>query len=248
MLSDVRVSIFCMFLLCWPAFAGQSSGQEISGELSTSYTVPINMPYLVVLPHGYGRRPGPLPVILYLHGGGERGRDLSVLQHVAAVQEAKTRPEYPFILLAPLDPDPEQDWTNTGYKEAVLRILDSVLAKYNGDRDRVYMTGISMGGYATWFFAKSFPHRFAAIAPLAGDPQSRWAPLLTQLPIWIFHGTNDTVVPITDTESMVETLQKLGANPKFTPVVGGDHDIAKSVYSRDDLYRWFLEHKSVASR
>ncbi len=122
-------------------------------------------------------------------------------------------------------------------------ILDEVLRTYYGDPARVYLTGISMGGWGAWFFAYTYPDRFAAVAPLCGlDADLRWAPQIARTPIWAFHGTNDNVAPILGTERMVAELQRLGADPKFTPVIGSDHDIAKAVYSRDDLYRWFLGH------
>ncbi len=206
------------------------------------------MPYLVILPKGYGHESGPWPVLLYLHRAGDRGTDLALVRRVPAVQEALHRPDYPFILLAPQETDPGQSWVNVPTRTVVMNLLDDVITRYHGDRTRVYVTGISMGGWGAWFLAKEHPERFAAIAPLCGFPDTKWAPALVHVPIWTFHGTNDNVAPITDTESMVAALQKLGGDPKFTPIVGGDHDIAKAVYTRDDLYKWFLEHKRPTSR
>lgn len=235
----------CFLLLFLAASVGmaQTTGREVSSTITQHVTVSVQMPYLVVLPKAYGTRPGPWPVILYLHGGGDRGTDIGMVRRVAAVQEALNRPDYPFLLLAPQVTDTDQAWVNIPTRTAAMHLLDEVVKKYHGDPQRVYLTGISMGGWATWNFAKEFPDRFAAIAPLCGDANTEWAPRLVSTPIWTFHGTNDSVVPEINTERMVEALQKLGADPKFTPVVGGDHDIAKAVYSRDDLYVWFLAHR-----
>ena len=208
--------------------------------------MPIQMPYLVILPKDYDQKLGPWPVLLYLHGAGDRGTDLALVRRVPAVQEALHRPDYPFILLAPQQTDMDQAWVNVPTRTVVMHLLDEVILRYHGNPRRVYVTGISMGGWGAWFLAKEHPDRFAAVAPLCGFTDTKWAPALTHVPIWTFHGTNDTVAPIADTESMVDALQKLGGEPKFTPVVGGDHDIAKAVYSRDDLYRWFLDHKLPA--
>ncbi len=182
-------------------------------------------------------------MLLYLHGAGDRGTDLALVRRVPAVQEALHRPDYAFILLAPQETDTDQSWVNVPTRTVVMHLLDEVIDRYHGDRARVYVTGISMGGWGAWFLAKEHPERFAAIAPLCGFPDTNWAPALRNVPIWTFHGTNDTVAPIADTERMVEALQKLGGDPKFTPVVGGDHDIAREVYGRDDLYQWLLTHK-----
>ena len=205
------------------------------------------MPYLVVLPKGYSAQHAHWPVILYLHGAGDRGRDLALVRRTAAVQQAMSRANYPFILIAPQEPDLDQSWNYPANKAAVMSILDEVIGKYSGDPDRIYLTGISMGGYGSWFYAREFPDRFAAIAPLCGFPELSYAPRLVHVPIWTFHGTNDAVAPLIDTERMVEQLQKLGGDPKFTPIVGGDHDIAQAVYSRDDLYTWFLVHSRSKS-
>ena len=205
------------------------------------------MQYIVVLPRNYIANHDPWPVILYLHGAGDRGTDLALVRRTAAVLQAETRADYPFILVAPQVSDLDQTWLYPGNRAAAMTILDEVLSKYHGDPKRVYVTGISMGGWGAWFYAYSFPGRFAAMAPLCGFPDARWAPEIVSTPVWTFHGTNDTVAPIIDTERMVEKLQKLGADPKYTPIVGGDHDIAKAVYSRDDLYKWFLQH-SLSTR
>ncbi len=217
--------------------------REVAASTTQSVTVDIQMPYLLILPRGYDRKPGPWPILLYLHGAGDRGTDLALVRRVPAVQQALTRPDDPFILLAPQQTDTDQAWVNVPTRTVVMRLLDQILAQYRGDPTRVYLTGISMGGWGTWFLAKQYPGRFAAIAPLCGYPDTKWAPALMHTPVWTFHGTNDSVAPITDTEAMVDTLQKLGADPKFTPIVGAGHDIASIVYTRNDLYEWLLAHR-----
>ncbi len=237
----MRVLVFLLTFV--PVLCVAQPSREISSTSTQNVSVAVTMPYLVVLPSEYGKQPGPWPVILYLHGAGERGTDIAMVRRVAAVQEALHRPDYPFILLAPQVTDTDQAWVNIPTRTAVMRLLDDVVNKYHGDPQRVYLTGISMGGWAAWNFAKDFPGRFAAIAPLCGDANVEWAAQLVTTPIWAFHGTNDSVVPEINTERMIEALQKLGADPKFTPVIGGDHDIAHAVYSRDDLYAWFLAQR-----
>ena len=232
-----------VFLLVASVSCVAQPAREVSSVSRQHVTVAVEMPYLIVLPHAYGTRPGPWPIILYLHGSGDRGTDIALVHRTAAVQEALNRPDYPFILLAPQVTDTDQAWVNIPTRTAVMRLLDEVVKNYHGDPQRIYLTGISMGGWAAWNFAKDFPGRFAAIAPLCGDANTDWAPQILPTPVWTFHGTNDSVVPEINTERMIEALQKLGGDPKFTPVVGGDHDIAKAVYSRDDFYAWLLAHR-----
>ena len=235
-------------LLSVVTVAQSPSTQETSGTWTKQITTSVRMQYLVVLPRNYTADHAPWPVILYLHGAGDRGNDLALVRRTEAVQQAETRSDFPFILIAPQVSDPDQSWLYPENRSGAMGILDEVLRKYHGDPTRVYLTGISMGGWGAWFFAYSFPNRFAAIAPLCGlDADLRWASQIARTPVWAFHGTNDNVASIVGTERMVDALQKLGADPKFTPVVGGDHDIAKAVYSRDDLYKWFLQHARSAS-
>ena len=239
------VAVVASIFLPSAAGAQSVSSREESSSLTKDFAVTLRMQYLVVLPGNYTKDGQPWPVILYLHGAGERGTDAASLRRTEAVQQAEARADFPFILVAPQVSDLDQSWLYPQNRAAAIDILDEVVRKYHGDTHREYVTGISMGGWGAWFFAYSFPHRFAAIAPLCGlDADLRWAPQITSTPVWAFHGTNDNVAPIVGTERMIARLQELGADPKFTPVVGGDHDIAKAVYSRKDLYTWLLKHSS----
>ena len=241
-INSLMKFVFMVLLLATVSLAQAQSSHELSLSTTQVVKVPVRMPYLVILPKEYDQKPGPWPVLLYLHGAGDRGTDIALVRRVRAVQEALVRKDYPFILLAPQETDPDQAWISAPVRTVVMQILDEVIARYHGDSSRVYLTGISMGGWGTWFLAKQYPGRFAAIAPLCGHADTTWAPALVHTPIWTFHGTEDNVAPISETKAMVETLHGLGGNPKFTPIVGADHDIANVVYSRDDLYRWLLGH------
>ncbi len=240
--------LFCT-LLSGKMDAQSSSPQEESGFWARDVVKHVSMQYLIVLPRNYNKQLSAWPVLLYLHGAGDRGTDLALVRRTEAVQQAESRADFPFILVAPQVSDLDQSWLYPENRDAAINILDEVLSRYRADRSRVYLTGISMGGWGSWFFAYSFPNRFAAIAPLCGlDADLRWAPQIAKTPVWAFHGTNDTVAPIIGTEQMITKLKILGANPKFTPIIGGNHDIAKAVYQRDDLYQWFLQHSRDPSK
>ena len=135
--------------------------------------------------------------------------------------------------------------------EAVLALLDEIQEKYRVDLDRVYLTGLSMGGYGTWSLGMKYPDRFAAIAPICGGgsildvllvpPGKQGA--LKRLPVWAFHGAKDNVVPLEQSEDMINALKKAGnQNTKLTVYPEAGHDSWTEAYNSQELYDWFLQH------
>lgn len=143
-----------------------------------------------------------------------------------------------FIVVSPQCP--EGQWWKS---DDLALLLDDVEAKYHVDLDRVYLTGLSMGGYGTWEMSLEFPDRFAAIAPMCGGGRPDRAKRLRNLPIWVFHGTADRAVPVARSEEMVAALAEVGADVKFTRYEGVGHDCWTQSYGNPELYTWFLEHK-----
>jgi predicted peptidase len=121
-------------------------------------------------------------------------------------------------------------------------LLDRILADYRVDPDRVYLTGLSMGGFGTWDWACQHADRFAAIAPMCGGGNAGLAHRLKNLPVWVFHGEADPVVPIVKSQEMVDALKKAGADVRFTHYPGVGHDCWTQSYNNPDLYTWFLSH------
>jgi predicted peptidase len=134
---------------------------------------------------------------------------------------------------------PEGRWWKV---DDLATLLDEVEAKYRVDADRIYLTGLSMGGFGTWDLASNFPDRFAAIAPMCGGGQPEMARRLKYLPIWVFHGDADPSVPVKKSDDMVEALKKVGADVKFTKYPGVGHDCWTQSYANPELYTWFLSH------
>lgn len=250
--KNTKTSVALAAALTMCAALGQSAGTKSATDMrhqvlsvSITHTERVNLSSLVVLPKNYeADRTKKWPIILYLHGAGERGTDLSQLMKTPAVQAAEQGDDYPFILIAPQEPSEDQSWNYPGNAAAVMSLLDKSLSQLRADPARVYLTGPSMGGWGTWFIAHSFPTRFAAIAPLCGlDPNTSWAASLVGLPVWAFHGTDDTVADPKRTERMVNAIQTLGGEAKLTLLAHGNHEIAAEVYKRKDLYQWFLSHE-----
>jgi len=205
----------------------------------------VRLPYLLSLPQGHGedthRR---WPLILFLHGAGERGDDLDLVRKHGIPRVAEQRPELPFVALSPQCPCDETWFT---VLDAVLALLDEVVARYAVDTDRLYLTGLSMGGYGTWYLATLCPDRFAAIAPVCGGGD--WffgfparVRVLRHLPTWAFHGAKDPVVAMEESAELVETLQACGGNVRFTVYPDAGHDSWTETYDNPELYEWFLRH------
>lgn len=197
--------------------------------------------YLLYLPDDYATGNQDFPLILFLHGAGERGT-IANLKTQALPKMIEQGQKFPFIIVSPLCP--LNSWWNYHLTE-VLAVLDEVLAGHRVDHKRIYLTGLSMGGYGSWELAVLAPQRFAALAPICGwmnDPQERVC-VLKEKPIWTFHGTLDDVVPVQATETLVETLKACGGNIKFTVYSHLRHDSWTVTYNNAELYQWFSDHR-----
>ena len=178
------------------------------------------------------------PLILFLHGAGERGRDLKKAQPNQASEFLKNHPELEFIVAAPLCPP--TDWWSA---YMLSRVVDEVQQKYPVDPDRVYITGFSMGGYATWDLAHRYPGRFAAVAPICGIGDKDDMAQVRDLPVWAFHGDKDPMVAFDQDLAGVNLLRKLGGRVRFTAYPGVGHDAWTQTYKNPELYTWLLQQK-----
>lgn len=203
----------------------------------------IDLNYYLYLPNDYDKTDKPYPLILFLHGAGERGNTIEDLHRVlihGIPQYIKNHPDFPFIVVMPQCPTYSY-WPIQVENLKVL--LDSILNQYRVDRSRIYLTGLSMGGYGTWYMAYQFPDLFAAIAPVCGGGIPSAADRLTHIPIWVFHGAKDTVVPVQESEWMVERIRNAGGNIRFTVYPDIGHDSWVPAYNNNELYEWFLSHQ-----
>jgi predicted peptidase len=188
-------------------------------------------PHLTYLPDGYGKDQRTWPVILFLHGSGERGTDLKTVMKWGPATYAKSGHPLPFIIITPQCPD--DDWWDPA---RLMRLLDEVAATYRVDPKRIYVTGLSMGGYGTLDLAATYPDKFAAIAPLSGGEDPDLADRLKTVPAWFFHGDDDRTVPTRYSTDLVAALQKLGAPVKLTVYPGVGHGGWDKTYGDPNLY------------
>jgi predicted esterase len=201
--------------------------------------------YFAYTPTNYDASPDrQWPLFIYLHGGSDRGTNLNKLFAAGVPDQIYRGRQFPFIVTAPQCP-PLLRWTTDDWFETFYR---EVTTKYRVDTNRVYLTGVSLGGEGTWYLAAKYPHLFAAIAPISGFT-SRTAVIderrkrLARLPIWAFHGELDLVVPVEETRRMVAPLKARNSELKFTSDPAAGHWVHWSVYPGDELYEWFLQHE-----
>ncbi len=198
--------------------------------------------YLAYLPDGYeAEAERRWPLVLFLHGAGERGDDLNKVALHGPPRRIQEGERFPFILVAPQCP--ADAWWEP---ETLIPFVDYVESAYRVDRDRIYVTGLSMGGFGTWGLALAQPERFAAIAPVCGGGLAFYTRRIPHLPVWVFHGARDSVVPLSESERMVEALRRYGGNVKFTVYPDADHDSWTETYANPELYAWLLAQRRGA--
>ncbi|WP_017731186.1 carboxylesterase family protein [Nafulsella turpanensis] len=196
-------------------------------------------PYEIFYPGNYHLQPGKKwPLILFLHGAGERGSNMSNVRLQGIPDFLRGRKDFPFIVAYPQCPAGEY-WTipllNDWYEK--------VLAEVDADESRVYLTGLSMGGYGTWYWAAAHPEKFAAIIPVCGGGEPSKAKNLIKMPTWAFHGQKDNIVPVEETLQMVEAIRAAGGHPKVTIYPDAFHDSWTPTYTNPDIYSWLLGHR-----
>ncbi len=227
------ISIGCTSSKEWIIFQGQHP-QHFEKEIIKT----VGYDILVYAPQSYLHEKKRWPLIIFLHGSGERGNDPNKLKVHSLPKVVDSKDDFPFIVVSPQCPD-GQRWN----AEALNAMLDEVFTKLPIDTNRIYLTGISMGGVGVWKFAIAYPDRFAAIAPVCGWGLLEDVEKLKDKPVWIFHGAKDDVVPSSESEKMVQFLKKHGSTKvKFTLYPDANHNSWDATYANPELYDWFLQN------
>ena len=240
------IMVLAALVLALDAAAQTDMPRNQSAESTeVTFTKSVTMRYLLYKPKGYDEENKKWPLMIFLHGAGERGTNLPVVAFHGPPKLIKQGKEFPFVVISPQCPASEI-WQ----KEAVMGLLDEALKKYKVDPERVYLTGLSMGGFGSWALAGAYPERFAAVAPICGGGNvidvllSNRSAALKSLPIWAFHGAKDPVVKLEESQRMVDVFKRDGnQNVKLTVYPEAQHDSWTETYNNEELYQWFLEHK-----
>lgn len=216
-----------------PATASMQQAKTFERKI----TINAKLDYLLSLPADYGQSKKTWPLVLFLHGSGESGTNLAKVKTHGLPKLVDLNGPFPFILVSPQS-------ARHGWNPDVLNaLLDKIIKDYRVDKDRVYLTGLSMGGYGTWLLAAEHPEKFAAIAPICGGGDKSDAKVLAKLPIWVFHGAKDPTVPVKRSEEMVKALREAGGDPKFTVYPDAGHDSWTATYNNPEFYEWLLAQK-----
>lgn len=217
-----------------PALA--SARQRVSAMMTTIRTT---IRYLAFIPATAPAKGAGLPMILFLHGSGERGQDLDKVKAWGPPAIAARDPQFPFIVIAPQLPEGEA-WDALTLKG----LLDAAIKQYQPDRRRIYLTGLSLGGYGAWDLATRYPDYFAAVAPICGGGIARAVGSMRAIPTWVFHGMKDDAVPEDESARMVAALKAAGGNVKYTVLPEGGHvDAWVHAYGEAGLFDWFLQQR-----
>ena len=211
------------------------------------------MRYLLFVPKDYDKQKK-YPLVLWLHGGGSRGDDLKMLlrygdeQGIGYFARVDNQSKYPSIIVAPQcpqgrlwgDPDSEQP---TAEMRLVLEILEKVQADYSIDSRRLYVTGISLGGYGTWDIIRRRPEMFAAAIPICGGGNTSKASSMVRTAIWAFHGDQDELVNVSESRRMITAIRNAGGEPRYTEYKGVGHNSWERAFTEQDLLPWMFAQK-----
>jgi predicted peptidase len=236
-----------------PVTAAKMPAPQMVKQFKFKSSQSLTLNYLLFLPKDYrGQTKQTWPLMLFLHGAGERGSDVWKVAIHGPPKRVTENPDFPFILVSPQCPEGKH-WAN----DVLLALLQEITRKYSVDTNRMYLTGLSMGGYGTWSLGVSYPEKFAAIAPICGGGDfisvllaSRDKPqALKTLGVWAFHGAKDPVVPVAESQRMVDLLKKQGVEEvKLTVYPKAEHNSWAETYENPELYSWFLKHSRAPAQ
>ncbi len=229
--------IILILLTTISSCAAQS--QLIEAEEETVVTE--NLRYYLYFPKEYEEREtDKFPLLLFLHGGGESGQDLEALKTNGPPKLLAEGKQFPFMVLAPQHPHPKKWWNI----RAVMELLETVIEENRVDPDRIYLTGLSRGGSAAWEMVVQYPDTFAAMMVVCGMtpvPYAHW--INKKMPIWVFHGALDKVIPVEHSENMVAKLKEMGYPVIFTRYEDVAHNAWERAYTTEEVYLWFMDQK-----
>jgi predicted peptidase len=195
--------------------------------------------YLEYAPLRYDSVTAPWPLIIYLHGKSCTGTNLNKLRTYGIPFYVDRGMAFDAVVISPQCP-PGRNWTTENWFEPLYK---EILSKYRIDTTRIYLTGMSMGGFGAWDLAIKYPTRFAAVVPLCGGGRPQQVAAIKDVPVWVFHGNKDVRVPIRRSVEMVNALRACNGKVKFTVLKGQGHDIHRT-FADERIYQWMYQFKT----
>lgn len=246
--------LLCLFSLVLPLTTQARDTGFINRKIAVNGGI---SKYVVYLPENYTSKET-WPIILFLHGSGERGTDGLTESQVGLPAAIRRHPErWPFVVAMPQLPYTHHYWTDPDMMREALAALDAVTREFHGDKQRTYLTGLSLGGYGAWEIARDDPGRFAAVVPVCGGIHWPWRPIgrqdpglaaayahaIGRTPVWIFHGAEDNVVSPKQSDEMYNALKAAGGNVRYFKLEGIQHNAWERAYANPNLPGWLLHHR-----
>ena len=228
--KKIKRSIFLtallVFSVCYSSFAQLKAYNEKSG-----YSYWVRMPKEVA-------KKEKVPVIIFLHGRSLSGHDLSRVKRYGVLRAIERGKDLDAIVVAP-------QTANGWDPDKVMEVLDKVEKDYPVDKERIYVCGMSMGGYGTIDVAGKYPDRIAAAVAICGGGSLKYACNLTKVPLWVQHGTNDRAVPASESKKIVNAIRSCneGADVKLTLITGGTHGSVERLFHQQEIYKWMFGYK-----
>ncbi len=214
-----------------------SPGKQVEQELKTADGKSIS--YLLYLPKDYASKEGKVPLMLFLHGRGESQGPLSNVKKWGPPRLLEHGVSLPYVVVSPQCPPSPESWNRTNQQALLVALLDHIVGTCRIDEDRIYLTGLSMGGFGSWRLAADHPDRFAAVIPICGGGNPQDAEKLKDLPIWAWHGLADPTVPVKNSIDMVDAIKKAGGTKvRLTLLEGIGHNSWEAAYASPDVYAW----------
>ena len=213
-------------------------GMQVALEFQDPKKPESRLGYLLYLPQDYGQGGQKSPLLLFLHGSGERGQDISLVKKHGPPKLINQGHPFPFVVVSPQCPA-DQRWN----PETLLALLDDLNNRYSIDVSRQYVTGLSMGGSGTWSLIAAAPNRFAAAVPICGRGDPGIVDSISRVPVWIVVGDRDNAMLVENCQSMANALQERKSDVKLTMMRGIGHDSWTQTYATPELYDWMLRRQ-----
>ncbi len=257
---NTRILLSACFFLCL-GLTMISNAQKSPFEKRTySGHDSLSLPYRLLLPYSYDEHDTGIsreryPLVIFLHGSGERGSDneAQLVNGVAHFADTAIRKNHPAFVIVPQCPKEhrwaEVDWaakhhvmqeTPSMPMQALIALIDEFIREYPVDTNRIYIAGLSMGGFGTWDLISRYPFKFAAALALCGGGDEAQAKKLTAIPIWAFHGEKDPVVSVKRSRNMIAAIRKAGGSPFYTEMEKEGHAIWEKVFSDKIVLEWLF--------
>lgn len=221
-----------------------AAGKQVAQTFRSQYAPSESLRYLLFLPSSYGQAEQKWPLLLFLHGAGECGDNLELVKLHGPPKLVEQRPQdFPMIVVSPQAPRLETPIVDRWDPKLLAELVDEVARVWAVDTDRLYVTGLSMGGYGTIRLVAHYPQKFAAAIPICGGGWSNYGRSLAPVPMWFFHGDADQAVPVERSIEVVRAMRLAGGQPRLTVYSGIGHDSWTETYNNPEVYQWLLKQK-----